>query len=350
VNAEADLELAYEEELDWESLPASPPVEEGLATWVVRARLVYLNRVVDLDAGDFWVRRGDRLVAETERGLQLAVAVGEPEVRFVREPLTRVARRASADDLRRHEAQKRREEEAFRFCWECIRARGLPMKLIRVEYLLGGNKAVFYFAADGRIDFRELVKDLAYRLHTRVEMRQIGVRDAAKVTGGVGICGRELCCSSWLQKFEPVSIRMAKVQNLSLNPQKVSGLCGRLMCCLAYEQETYMVLRKRLPRVGRQVSTPRGEGRVAEIDILAQRARVTFPDGSLVEFQPGQIQVLAREGDGHDLDDESEELRALEDAPEGRLPAEGRELRRPQRGGRRKPWQDGRVRREDPER
>jgi cell fate regulator YaaT (PSP1 superfamily) len=301
--------------------------------------------VVAHDAGDLLVRRGEKVVVETERGLSLAWVVTSPVCQAVRGPLPRILRLASADDLRQADRNRRREEEALRYCWERIRAHGLPMKLIRVEYLHGGNKAVFYFSADGRIDFRELVKDLAYRLHTRVEMRQIGVRDASKMVGGVGICGRELCCSSWLQKFEPVSIRMAKVQNLSLNPEKVSGVCGRLMCCLAYEQETYQALRKRLPRVGKHVVTPRGEGRVTEIDILAQRVRVTFADGAVVELDAAQVQVQAP-GAEEEAGDVPEELRGLEDAPEGegrgRLPAEGREVQAA-RGTRRKPWQDGRA-------
>ncbi len=337
------LEIACGDEFEDAVLVDAPA--GGPPTYVASIRFPHTNRVVLYDAGDHFVHRGDKVVVETERGLSLAAVITDPVCRTDVAGLLRVLRRATADDLRQEERNHRREDEAFRYCWQRIRDRDLPMKLIRVEYLHGGNKAVFYFSADGRIDFRELVKDLAYRLHTRVEMRQIGVRDASKMVGGVGICGRELCCASWLQKFEPVTIRMAKVQNLSLNPQKVSGVCGRLMCCLAYEQETYMTLRKRMPRVGKFVMTPRGEGRISEIDILAQRARVTFLDHSVVEFEPSQLQLVGPGGEAREPEETPEELRALEDehaAP--RLPAEGREVRPVGgRGGRRKPWQDGRV-------
>src|SRR5262249_35804089 len=156
----------------------------------------------------------------------------------------------------------------------------LRMKLIRTEVLHGGNKAIFYFSADGRVDFRELVKDLAHKLHVRIEMRQVGVRDEAKLEGGVGACGRELCCSTWLKDFAPVSLTMAKDQTLALHRQKVSGVCGRLMCCLSYEEETYKELRKGLPRVGKLVSTAKGEGRVRELDVLRQRVRVEFAEFS----------------------------------------------------------------------
>jgi cell fate regulator YaaT (PSP1 superfamily) len=344
---EREIEFAYGDEFEYESLLESLPEASGFPTYTVHVRFPHMNRVAVYDAGDSFVRRGDKVVVETERGLSLATVVTDRTCRRGGPDLFRVVRTATAEDLRQEERNHRREEEAFRYCWQRIRDRGMPMKLIRVEYLHGGNKAVFYFSADGRIDFRELVKDLAYRLHTRVEMRQIGVRDASKMVGGVGICGRELCCSSWLQKFEPVTIRMAKVQNLSLNPQKVSGVCGRLMCCLAYEQETYLSLRKRIPRVGKHVLTPRGEGRITEIDILAQTARVTFEDHSVVEFEAGQLQAVGGLGDDREIEETPPELRALEDGVEGegraRLPVEGREVRPVARGGRRKPWQDGRL-------
>lgn len=323
------------------------PSRGGVPTYVALVRLIYVNRVVTVDAGDHLLARGELLIVETERGLSLAAVVREPACARPQSPLLHVVRKAGPEDRRQEERNRHREEESFRFCWQRIRERGLQMKLIKVEYLHGGNKAVFYFAADGRIDFRDLVKDLAFRLHTRVEMRQIGVRDASKMIGGLGPCGRELCCSSWMQKFEPVSIRMAKTQNLSLNPQKVSGVCGRLMCCLAYEQESYQALRKRLPRVGKNVQTGRGHGRVTEIDILRQEVRVTFPDGTIVEFDAPQVHVLPGGPDDRDLDDVPEELRHLEDPPADghrtRIPVEGREILVAPKGARRKPWQDGRV-------
>lgn len=329
------------------------PSAGGWLTLVVDVRLTYTNRVVTLDAGEHVLLRGTPVVAETERGLSIGVVLREARRMRVPSPLMRVVRAATADDHEQEERNRLREEDALRYCWERVRARDLPMKLVKVEYLMGGNKAVFYFAADGRIDFRDLVKDLAYHLHTRVEMRQIGVRDASKMIGGVGPCGRELCCSSWLQRFEPVSIRMAKTQNLSLNPQKVSGVCGRLMCCLAYEQEAYQALRKRLPRAGRFVETPRGQGRIFELDILRQRVRVGFADGSVVEFESAQVRELAGGGED-DLDHGDEHAhepdRSAEAASDGatssstRLPAAGREIVSAPRngGGRRKPWQKDR--------
>ncbi len=320
----------------------------GTPTYVAQVRLLYVNRIVTVDAADLVLARGAHVIVETERGLSMAVVVAPPLCMRPNLPLMRVVRRATTEDQKQEEKNRQREVESFKFCWQRIKERELPMKLIKVEYLHGGNKAVFYFAADGRIDFRELVKDLAYKLHTRVEMRQIGVRDASKMIGGVGPCGRELCCSSWLQKFEPVSIRMAKTQNLSLNPQKVSGVCGRLMCCLAYEQESYQALRKRMPRVGKNVTTPRGPGRITEIDILRQEVRVTFPDGTIVLFDAPAVHVVpGGPNDDRDLDDVPEELRHLEDAPADghkvRVPLEGREIQAPRAGGRRKPWQDGRI-------
>jgi cell fate regulator YaaT (PSP1 superfamily) len=333
-------EWALLDEAEWLDAPAPG---KGSLTYVADVRLVHTNRIVTVDAGDLALRRNALVIAETERGLCLGRVVREARCVRVTSPPMRILRLASDEDVAQESRNEGREREAFRFCWQRVRERRLPMKLVKVEYLHGGNKAVFYFSADGRVDFRELVKDLAYRLRTRVELRQIGVRDASKIIGGVGPCGRELCCSSWLQRFEPVSIRMAKTQNLSLNPQKVSGVCGRLMCCLAYEQESYQALRKRLPRVGKNVTTPRGPGRVMEIDILRQRVRVALAEGALVEFEGAQVHGDASTGDERDLDDVPEELRHLEDAPHegrGRLPAEGREIQA--RGGpRRKPWQGG---------
>lgn len=343
---EAAAEFAFLEEFEFEVLPETLASEESVPTYVVYVRLPRVNRITPFDSGDLCLRAGDHVVVETERGMSLGVVVREPVCRQLTAPLPRVVRPATADDLRLAQRNCRREEEAQRFCCQRIRERGMPMKLIGVEHLHSGNKAVFYFSADGRVDFRDLVKDLAYRLHTRVEMRQIGVRDASKVLGGLGICGRELCCASWLQKFEPVSIRMAKIQNLSLNPQKVSGACGRLLCCLAYEQEAYQTLREGLPRLGKSVMTPRGEGKVTELDILGQKARVTFADGSIVEFGAGALRGEAGE-DERDAEDLPEELRGLEETANGKgrgpLPAEGRQVRAAPKAGRSKPWQDGRV-------
>jgi cell fate regulator YaaT (PSP1 superfamily) len=211
----------------------------------------------------------------------------------VLDPLRRILRRAMPADEGAREKNLAKERDAYLFCKQRIRERGMQMKLTRVEYPLTSGKVLFYFASDERIDFRDLVKDLAARLHARIEMRQIGARDEAKMVGGVGSCGRELCCSTWLPAFVPVSIKMAKDQGLVLNPSKVSGQCGRLKCCLVYEHDLYKEMRKSLPKVGKRVSTPAGEGKVVELDVLRQRVRVWFDEGGSESFPPDVITVLA---------------------------------------------------------
>jgi cell fate regulator YaaT (PSP1 superfamily) len=206
--------------------------------------------------------------------------------------LRRILRRAVATDERARDKNVAKEREAYLFCKQRIRERALPMKLTRVEYPLASGKVIFYFASDERVDFRDLVKDLAARLHTRIEMRQIGARDEAKMVGGIGSCGRELCCTTWLPAFVPVSIKMAKDQGLVLNPSKVSGQCGRLKCCLVYEQDLYKEMRKTLPKVGKRVTTPAGDGKVVELDVLRQRVRVWFDEGGSESFPPDVLTVL----------------------------------------------------------
>ncbi|GMV43901.1 MAG: hypothetical protein AMXMBFR64_56170 [Myxococcales bacterium] len=241
----------------------------------VKAKFDTTNRVADFHAGDLVLRTGDRVVVETDKGTNVATVVGTPTAALApRRSLRRILRKASAEDRGHHDFNAQKEREAFRYCLERIRARSLDMKLVTVELMHSDNKAIFYFSAEGRVDFRALVKDLAAHLWTRIEMRQIGIRDEAKMVGGVGSCGRELCCSTWLPEFTPVTIKMAKYQGLVLNPQKVSGLCGRLMCCLGYEQDHYMELRRSLPRVGATVSTPDGVGRVKELHLLKKQVRV----------------------------------------------------------------------------
>ena len=205
-------------------------------------RLRGVCKTFHFDCTGVSVRKGDFAVVQTERGVALGEVVQridgyEPQA--AKSPSSKVLRPASAEDVRTHQENARREGEAEAFCERRIAERGLPMKLVRAEYLLDRSKAVFYFTADGRIDFRELVKDLAHELRTRVEMRQIGVRDEARAVGGVGPCGKELCCATFLRDFEPITVKMAKDQKLSLNPAKLSGVCGRLMCCLIYEHESY---------------------------------------------------------------------------------------------------------------
>jgi cell fate regulator YaaT (PSP1 superfamily) len=204
-----------------------------------------------------------------------------------------VLRIATAKDIGQEAANKEKEKEAFKICLEKIRKHELAMKLIDAEYTFDNNKVLFYFTADGRIDFRELVKDLASVFKTRIELRQIGVRDETKILGGIGICGRPLCCHTHLSEFIPVSIKMAKEQNLSLNPTKISGVCGRLMCCLKHEEETYEELNRRLPNVGDQVTTKDGQhGEVASINILRQLVKVIVENGDEKEIQEFPVEEL----------------------------------------------------------
>ena len=219
----------------------------------------------------------DKVIVETARGLQLGTVVMSPlsmEEDKLPEPLKDVVRVATPEDIERAETNEVKSKEAYKICKEKIKERGLEMKLIRAEYMFDSSKILFYFTADGRVDFRELVKDLAGVFRTRIELRQVGVRDETKLLGGIGSCGRALCCHTFLTEFAPVSIRMAKAQNLSLNPSKISGTCGRLMCCLKNEAETYEYLSKGLPSKGDQMTTPEGRhGEVQSVDILRQRVK-----------------------------------------------------------------------------
>ncbi len=237
-------------------------------------------------------RVGTPVVVETERGICLGWVrlKPRPATRGDIEKLHPIIRIATENDLLQEDRNREREAHAFRVCLNLVQRHGLDMKLVRVHYLLGGNKAVFYFTADGRVDFRALVRDLASELRIRVEMRQIGVRDETKMRGGVGHCGRQLCCAGWLRSFVPVSIRMAKDQNLALNPQKVSGACGRLMCCLAFEHESYVTLRRGLPKVGKRVQTIHGQARVISIEVLKQAITVELADGK--RLQIGREELL----------------------------------------------------------
>ncbi|MBI5479200.1 MAG: hypothetical protein HY906_10105, partial [Deltaproteobacteria bacterium] len=254
------------------------------------------GRVHEFDSGDLMLERGDRVVVETDRGLCIGMVAVASGRRVTGEPLRRAIRKADHNDLRQEQRNQRREADALKFAGERVRERKLPMKLFRVEYIHGGNKATFFFSSDGRVDFRDLVRDLTHRLHARVELRQVGVRDESKIVGGLGTCGRELCCSTWLPRFEPVSIRMAKDQNMVLNPQKVSGVCGRLKCCLAYEEATYRELRKGLPKPGKRVMTPKGEGKVQEVDILGGHVKVWFEGGPPQTFAAAEVQPILPPG------------------------------------------------------
>jgi cell fate regulator YaaT (PSP1 superfamily) len=281
---------------DGEDVFAAPPDDAqperaGLLTNVAGIKFRPAGTIYEYDAGELAYPRGARVVVETERGPVLAtIAVAAQRVPTL-EPLRRILRAANAADARAEERNSAREREAFLFCKQRIRERRLPMKLVRVELPLVGQKALFYFASEERVDFRELVKDLAQRLHGRIEMRQIGARDEAKMVGGIGSCGRELCCSTWLPAFVPISIKAAKDQGLVLNPSKLAGQCGRLKCCLVYEHDTYRELSKSLPKVGKRVSTPAGDGKVVELDVLRQRVRVWFEEGGSQSF-PASVVTL----------------------------------------------------------
>lgn len=251
---------------------------------VIGVRFKKAGKIYYFNPGDLDIKKGDFVVVETARGIEFGeCVVGMKELREgeIVAPLKNVIRKALEDDINANKINKEKEEEAFKICLEKIKAHDLTMKLIDVEYTFDNNKVIFYFTADGRVDFRELVKDLASIFRTRIELRQIGVRDEAKMTGGLGPCGRSLCCSTFLGEFAPVSIKMAKEQNLSLNPTKISGICGRLMCCLNYEQETYEGIRKRLPKVGSIVDTCYGKGEVVSNSVVkeAVKVKVNLKDG-----------------------------------------------------------------------
>ena len=247
-------------------------------TKVIGVRVRTAGKVYFFDPGDKNIKCGDHVIVETARGIEYGyVVLGTREVEEgkVVQPLKPVIRMATEEDQAIEKRNKEKEKEAFQICLEKIKKRELDMKLIDAEYTFDNNKVLFYFTADGRVDFRELVKDLASVFKTRIELRQVGVRDETKIMGGIGICGRPLCCHTYLSEFAPVSIKMAKEQNLSLNPTKISGVCGRLMCCLKNEEETYQVLNSKLPGVGDFVTTADGfKGEVHSVNVLRQLVKV----------------------------------------------------------------------------
>lgn len=267
-------------------------------TEVISVKFKNRGKVYFFDPHGIAVRTGDKVVVETSRGLELAECVLGNHVvpdETVVQPLRSLARIATKDDLRIEEINRRREKEAFQICKQKIAEHGLDMKLVDVECSFEGNKTMFFFTSDGRVDFRELVKDLASVFRNRIELRQIGVRDEAKMLGGIGICGRPYCCSQFLDDFQPVSTKMAKVQSMSLNPSKISGACGRLMCCLRYEQAAYEDLVKAVPKVGAFVETPAGYGTVSSVNILRSSLKVKL-DGQgedvFKSYQADEIAVI----------------------------------------------------------
>ncbi|MBD5515182.1 MAG: stage 0 sporulation family protein [Lachnospiraceae bacterium] len=286
---------------------------------VIGVRFRTAGKVYYFDPGKLDIKKNDHVIVETARGIEYGTVVGDPkeeEDDKVVQPLKSVLRIATPKDDEQEASNKQREKEAFKICLEKIRKHDLQMKLIDAEYTFDNNKVLFYFTADGRIDFRELVKDLASVFKTRIELRQIGVRDETKILGGIGICGRPLCCHTHLSEFAPVSIKMAKEQNLSLNPTKISGVCGRLMCCLKNEEETYEELNRRLPNVGDFVTTEDGlKGEVHSVNVLRQLVKVIVDvddEKEIQEYKVEQLRFKRKHNKNRKMDVSEAELKELE--------------------------------------
>lgn len=278
---------------------------------IIGVRFKPTGKVYYFAPQDFEINRGDYVIVETSGGLEYGEVVHgikEIDESAIVKPLKSVVRIADEDDHKKHQQNKEKEKEAYKICLEKISSHGLEMKLIEAEYAFDGSKIMFYFTADGRVDFRELVKDLASVFKTRIELRQIGVRDESKTLGSIGICGRGLCCSQFLDEFMPVSIKMAKEQGLSLNPAKISGACGRLMCCLKYEQEMYEELNRELPSSGTEVMTPDGIGTVVSVALLKGIVRVKFREGeetTLKDYSADDIEVKNQSADTNEASTEA---------------------------------------------
>ncbi|MCM1387859.1 MAG: stage 0 sporulation family protein [Bacillus sp. (in: Bacteria)] len=286
---------------------------------VIGVRFRTAGKIYYFDPSTLEIKKGDHVIVETARGIEYGTVVGEPrEVadEKVVQPLKAVLRVATSKDDEQEAANKEKEKDAFQICLEKIKKHELPMKLIDAEYTFDNNKVLFYFTADGRIDFRELVKDLASVFKTRIELRQIGVRDETKIVGGIGICGRPLCCHTHLSEFIPVSIKMAKEQNLSLNPTKISGVCGRLMCCLNHEEETYEELNRKLPNVGDFVTTADGlKGEVHSVNVLRQLVKVIVDvddEKEIQEYKVDELRFKKKHHKNHKMEVNEEELKELE--------------------------------------
>ena len=303
---------------------------------VVGIRFRNAGKIYYFDPKDFEMEVGSHAIVETARGIEygtVLIAPREVADDQVVQPLKPVIRVATEEDTKTVERNKEREKNAYKTCQEKIAKHGLEMKLVQAEYTFDNNKLLFYFTADGRIDFRELVKDLASVFRTRIELRQIGVRDETKMLGGIGICGRELCCCSYLSDFVPVSIKMAKEQNLSLNPTKISGVCGRLMCCLKNEEETYEYLNSRLPGVGDSVITATGQtGEVQSVNVLRQKVKVLIEvddEKELHEYDVDELKFRPRKKNVKLSAKELEELEGLADEDLG--DAENKPAAKPER-------------------
>lgn len=345
---------------------------------VVGVRFRTAGKIYYFDPGDFELSRGKHVIVETARGLEYGFVVGPPmevDEKDITQPLKAVIRISTEEDDIREKKNREREREAFWICREKIQRRGLDMKLIDAEYTFDNSKVLFYFTADGRVDFRELVKDLAGVFRTRIELRQVGVRDETKILGGYGSCGRPLCCHTWLSDFVPVSIKMAKEQNLSLNPGKISGVCGRLMCCLKNEAEIYEELNKTLPHPGDEVESADGlNGLIESVNILRQTARVIVEvddEKELHEYNVSDLTILRRrrrgtsrptmqktpvqqktapkQAAGKDKEKDGKEVREGKEGREGREgrePRESREGRQSREGRDRREPREGREGRE----
>lgn len=265
---------------------------------VIGVRFKDVGKVYYFDPNGEQLKVGDNVIVETSRGIEcgkVALANRELTDDKVTSPLKKMIRKATKEDMDVVEENKKKEKRAFAICEQKIAQHKLQMKLVNVEYTFDNNKILFYFTADGRVDFRDLVKDLAYVFRTRIELRQIGVRDEAKMLGGLGICGRPFCCNTFLGEFQPVSIKMAKEQGMSLNPVKISGTCGRLMCCLKYEQDVYTKLLKSTPKTGAIVDTPDGKGTVIDMNLITGRLTVQLhkaPDAAPHTFDVSEVKVI----------------------------------------------------------
>ena len=288
---------------------------------VIGVRFRTAGKIYFFNPKEFQVKSGDHVIVETARGIEFGSVVSERrqvKEKCIGDELKPVLRIATKEDEERAAKNREKEKEAYKICLDKIKEHELDMKLVSTEYTFDNNKVLFYFTADGRIDFRELVKDLASVFKTRIELRQIGVRDETKIKGGIGICGRSLCCNTFLSEFVPVSIKMAKEQNLSLNPTKISGVCGRLMCCLKNEQDTYEYLNSKLPNVGDEVKTNTGvKGVVHEVSVLRQRVKLVVTDEKgekeLIDYKVDDLIFRPRKRrEKVKMDDELKKLEAME--------------------------------------
>ncbi|ABP66363.1 stage 0 sporulation protein [Caldicellulosiruptor changbaiensis] len=266
---------------------------------VVGVRFKKAGKIYWFDPNDIDLKAGDDVIVETVRGIEMGKVMIEkrevPDEEIV-QPLKKVVRKATEEDYKKAQENIEKAARALEICKEKVKKHGLPMKLLHAEYTFDNNKLLFYFTAEGRVDFRELVKDLAAVFRTRIELRQIGVRDDTKFRGGLGPCGREVCCATHLCEFQPISIKMAKQQGLVLNPAKISGLCGRLMCCLTYEQKFYEEAMLKLPGIGAIVRTADGEGEVVEVNVLKEKVKVRFEDEQqnveVKEYSVGEFEII----------------------------------------------------------